>query len=51
MTARLLSPYERGSDASVFAKTATLETKLEEQEFSLGQTDWLEVLATLGLPQ
>ena len=49
--ARLLARFERGSDASVLAKTARLETKLEEQEFSLGQTDWLEVLATLGLPQ
>jgi len=49
--ARLLAPYERGSDAKVLAKTETLETKLEEQEFSLGQTDWLEILGTLGLPQ
>jgi hypothetical protein len=49
--ARLLAPYERGPDASVLAKTATLETKLEEQEFSLGQTDWLQILGTLGLPQ
>lgn len=49
--AHLLAPFERGSDASVLAKTMRFETKLEEQEFSLGQTDWLEVLATLGLPQ
>jgi hypothetical protein len=49
--AQLLAPFERGSDANVLAKTARLELKLEEQEFSLGQTDWLEVLATLGLPQ
>jgi len=49
--AQLLAPFERGSDANVVAKTARLEAKLEEQEFSLGQTDWLEVLATLGLPQ
>jgi hypothetical protein len=48
---RLLAPYERGSDASVLAKTLTLETKLEEQEFNLGQTDWLELLETLALPQ
>jgi hypothetical protein len=49
--ARLLKPFARGSDAGVLKKTAKLEEKLEEQEFSLGQTDWLEVLATLGLPQ
>lgn len=49
--AGLLAPFERGSDASVLARTASLESKLEEQEFSLGQTDWLELLGTLGLPQ
>lgn len=49
--AGLLAPYERGSDASVVAKTATLESKLEEQEFDLGQKDWQEILNTLGLPQ
>jgi hypothetical protein len=49
--ARLLAAYEHGSDASVLAKTAKLETRLEEQEFSLGQTDWLELLETLALPQ
>jgi hypothetical protein len=49
--AKLLARYERGSDRRVFAKTARLELKLEEQEFALGQTDWLEVLGTLALPQ
>jgi hypothetical protein len=49
--AKLLAGFERGSDAGVLAKTVRLETKLEEQEFSLGQTDWLELLDTLGLPQ
>jgi hypothetical protein len=48
---KLLAPYERGSDRSVLAKTARLELKLEGNEFALGQTDWLEVLGTLGLPQ
>jgi hypothetical protein len=48
---RLLARYEHGSDASVLAKTAVLESKLEESEFSFGQTDWLLVLGTLGLPQ
>jgi hypothetical protein len=49
--AKLLGRFERGSDRSVFAKTLRLELKLEENEFALGQTDWLEVLGTLGLPQ
>ncbi|MDQ6811691.1 MAG: hypothetical protein M3Z95_07315, partial [Actinomycetota bacterium] len=48
---RLLAPYERGSDASVLARTKGLETKLEESEFSLGQSDWIQVLGTLGLSQ
>jgi hypothetical protein len=47
----LLAPFERGSDARVLAKTASLEHMLEGNEFALGQTDWLEVLETLGLPQ
>jgi hypothetical protein len=49
--AGLLARYEQGSDKGVLSKTAALESKLEESEFSLGQTDWLLVLATLGLPQ
>jgi hypothetical protein len=49
--ARLLAPYERGSDASVLARTTALETKLEESEFSLGQSDWFQILGTLGLQQ
>jgi hypothetical protein len=47
----LLTPFERGSDKSVLAKTRRLEHTLEGNEFELGQTDWLLVLATLGLPQ
>jgi hypothetical protein len=48
---RLLRPYESGSDASVLARTMQLETKIEENEFSKGQTDWIQLLDTLGLPQ
>jgi hypothetical protein len=46
---RLLAPYERGADASVLARTKPLEMKLEENEFSVRQTDWYEVFGTLGL--
>jgi hypothetical protein len=49
--ARLLAPYERGSDASLLALTTRLETKLEENEFMAGQDDWIQVLETLGLQQ
>jgi hypothetical protein len=48
---KLLAPFERGSDASVAARTRKLEVKLAEDEFMVGQTDWLEVLETLGLPE
>jgi len=48
---RLLAPYERGSDASMLARTLQLERRIEENEFLVGQTDWLQVLATLGLNQ
>ncbi len=46
---RLLSPFERGVDAGVLARTMSLETKLEENEFLVGQLDWYQLLATLGL--
>ena len=49
--AKLLGPYERGADASVVTKTRRLEVKLAENEFVLGQDDWIKVLKTLGLPQ
>ena len=49
--ARLLAPYERGADAGIWARTRGLEAKLSEQEFQVGQTDWIQVLQTLGLPQ
>jgi hypothetical protein len=47
----LLAPYERGADASVLARTARLETKLEENEFLFGQGDWLKLLETLGMQE
>ena len=40
-----------GSDPSTLARTMQLETKIEENEFGKGQTDWIQVLDTLGLPQ
>jgi len=46
---RLLAPYERGADASILARTKRLETRLSENEFMVGQTDWIQVLGTLGL--
>jgi hypothetical protein len=48
---RLLAPYVRGADASLLTRTRRLETKLEETEIMLGQTDWIQVLQTLGLNQ
>jgi hypothetical protein len=46
---RLLAPYERGADASTLKRTIGLGTKLAEAEFIKGQTDWIQVLETLGL--
>jgi hypothetical protein len=46
---RLLAPYVRGSDASLIARTKRLERKLAENEFIVGQSDWLQVLGTLAL--
>ena len=46
---KLLAPFERGADASVAARTRGLEHKLAENEFVVGQDDWIEVTETLGL--
>ena len=46
---KLLAPYERGGDASVVARTRSLEVKLAEEEFVVGQTDWDQVQETLAL--
>ena len=48
---RLLAPYARGADASLLARTKPLEQKVAENEFMLGQTDWEQVLETLGVPE
>ncbi len=47
----LLARFERGSDASVLHRTLGLERKITEQEFLVGQIDWLKALDTLGLTQ
>lgn len=46
---RLLTPFERGADASLLARTMSLETKVEENEFRVSQLDWYQLLETLGL--
>ena len=46
---KLLAPFERGADASVVARTRSLEVKLAEEEFVVGQTDWDQVQETLAL--
>ena len=48
---RLLAPFERGADAGVLARAKALETKISENEFVLGQADWIHVLETLGLQE
>jgi hypothetical protein len=48
---RLLAPFERGADASILARAKALETTISENEFSLGQADWIHVLETLGLQE
>ena len=49
MPPKLLAPFVRGSDARLLARTRSLELKLAETEFMVGQTDWIEVTETLGL--
>jgi hypothetical protein len=48
---RLLARYARGADARLLARTKPLELKVAENDFMLGQTDWQQVLETLGLPE
>jgi hypothetical protein len=45
----LLAPYERGSDKRLVARIEAYVTKIEEEEFSLGQADWYQILGTLGM--
>jgi hypothetical protein len=49
VSTRLLAPYERGGDAAIVARTKRLETRLSENEFVVGYSDWLQLLQTLGL--
>jgi hypothetical protein len=49
--ARLLAPYERGSDAGLYARTSDLEGQIGEFEFVHGQADWDQLLETLALNQ
>jgi hypothetical protein len=51
VSTRLLARYERGGDAGIVARTKPLEKKVSENEFMVGQTDWSQVLQTLGLPE
>jgi hypothetical protein len=51
ISTRLLAPFERGGDAAMLKRTARLEQKIEENEFLVGQIDWLKTLETLGLQQ
>lgn len=45
----LLSPFERGGDAGLFASATRLQLSLEEDEFTAGLHQLFQVLATLGL--
>jgi hypothetical protein len=45
----LIAPYERGQEASIVAYIKRAERKVAEFEFMVGQKDWYQVLATLGL--
>jgi hypothetical protein len=49
VSSSLLAPFEHGADARTVERTEALEIKLEENEFLVGQGDWIEVLETLGL--
>jgi hypothetical protein len=45
----LLAPYERGSDKRLVVRIEAFVTRIEEEEFSLGQADWYQILETLGM--
>jgi hypothetical protein len=47
---KLVAPYERNGDAGLVAYIQRAERKIAEAEFVLGQSDWYQVLQTLGLP-
>jgi hypothetical protein len=48
---RTLAAFERGSDASIFARTVGLEKRLEESESNPGEGDLLKLLDRLGLQE
>jgi len=50
ITWKLLAPYMRGDDARRVAYIKRAERKIAEAEFVKGQSDWYQVLKTLGLP-
>ena len=47
---KLVTPFMRGSDASLVAYIKRAERKVAEAEFMLGQKDWYQVCETVGLP-
>jgi hypothetical protein len=47
---KLVAPYERGGDAGLVSYIQRAERKVAQAEFVLGQSDWYQVLQTLGLP-
>jgi hypothetical protein len=47
---KLLVPYMRGDDARRVVYIKRAERKIAEAEFVKGQSDWYQVLKTLGLP-
>lgn len=47
--AKLLGPFERGGDAGLVTRMRSLEVKLAEEEFVVGQTDWDQLQETLAL--
>jgi len=46
---RMLAPFERGTDASIFARTLRLQAKIAEAEFVNGVHDTFQLLDTLAL--
>jgi len=47
---KLVTPYMRGTDASLVAYIKRAERKVAEAEFMKGQKDWYQVCETVGLP-
>jgi hypothetical protein len=47
---KLVAPYELRGDAGLVKYIQRAERKIAEAEFVLGQSDWYQVLGTLGLP-